>query len=157
MSFSKVQGYLKELDLADRIKVLSASSATVEAAAEAIGCEPEHIAKSMSFLVNDNPLLVVFAGDARVDNHKFKQEFSKKPKMISADQVEKYIGHKPGGVCPFALNDGVPVYLDNSLKRFETVYPAAGDAHSVVKLSLTELETASNPLKWVDVGKDWQE
>lgn len=155
MSFEKVKQYFNEVGLADRIKVLDESSATVMEAAEALNCEPEHITKTMSFLIDSHPLLVVLAGDAKVDNKKFKAEFHKRARMIPRDQVEEYIGHQPGGVCPFALNQGVKVYLDVSLQRFEFIYPAAGDTHSAVKLSVDELSKYANADRWVDVGKDW--
>lgn len=156
MSFETVKSYFASLGLEDRVIDLSESSATVALAARALGCEEAHIAKTLSFLAGDAPLIVVAAGDAKIDNHKFKETFHVKAKMIPGADCEKYIGHRPGGVCPFCLPDGVPVYLDVSLKRFETVYPAAGTDHSAVRLSLPELETASKSLGWVDVCKNWQ-
>lgn len=155
MSFEKVQKYFNDAGLADRIKVLDESSATVLEAADALNCEPEHIAKTLSFLVDSEPLLVVMAGDAKVDNKKFKAEFHKRARMIPRDEVEGYIGHKPGGVCPFALKQGVKVYLDISLKRFNVIYPAAGNSHSAVQLSLPELMTYAKADHWVDVCKGW--
>ncbi|MGF2385845.1 YbaK/EbsC family protein [Lentilactobacillus otakiensis] len=157
MSFEKVKQYFDGVGLSDRIKILDESSATVQEAAQALNCEPEHIAKTMSFLVDSNPLLIVMAGDAKVDNKKFKGEFHKRARMIPREQVEDYIGHQPGGVCPFALKDGVKVYLDVSLQRFETIYPAAGDAHSAVQLSLDELTQYANPDHWVDVCNGWSD
>lgn len=157
MSFEQVKSYFAGLGLEDRVIDLSESSATVALAAQALGCEEAHIAKTMSFLLNDAPLIVVTAGDARIDNHKFKETFHSKAKMIPGGDCEALIGHRPGGVCPFCLPEGVPVWLDISLRRFETVYPAAGTDHSAVRLSLPELEMASRSLGWVDVCKNWQE
>jgi len=127
----------------------------VELAAEAIGCEPERIAKTLSFLAQDKAILIVVAGDAKIDNRKYKEEFNEKAKMIPAEDVETKIGHAPGGVCPFGLNEEVDVYLDISIKRFSTVYPAAGSGNSAIELDLTELEKYSNSKKWVDVCKGW--
>ena len=129
------------------------SSATVKEAAKAIDCKEEEIAKTLSFIVSDHPILIVVAGDSKIDNSKFKREFHTKAKMIPFDQVENLIGHAVGGVCPFGVNEGVTVYLDDSLKRFEVIYPACGSANSAVKLTLDELEKASNYQKWVDVCK----
>lgn len=157
MSIERVQRYFEEQGLAERVKVFEESSATVELAAQALGCEPAHIAKTMSLLLADGAILVVTAGDAKIDNRKFKEHFHQKPKMIPWDDVEGYIGHAPGGVCPFALTETVPVYLDVSLKRFGTVYPAAGDAHSAVELTLAELEQHSAAQGWVDVCKGWEQ
>lgn len=145
MSFEKVKTYLAPFGLSDRCIDLKESSATVALAAEALGTEEARIAKTMSFLVDDAPLIVVVAGDARVDNHKYKETFHKKAKMIPGADCERYIGHRPGGVCPFALPEAVPVYLDVSLKRFDIVYPAAGTDHSAVKLTLEELERRPGP------------
>lgn len=156
MSFERVKNYLAPFGLADRCIDLKDSSATVALAAQALGTEEARIAKTMSFLLDDTPLIVVVAGDARVDNHKFKETFHKKAKMIPSADCEKYIGHRPGGVCPFDLPDTVPVYLDVSMKRFDIVYPAAGTDHSAVKLTLEELEKASRSRGWVDVCKNWE-
>ncbi|WP_301872147.1 YbaK/EbsC family protein [uncultured Dialister sp.] len=156
MSFERVKNYLAPFGLADRCIDLKDSSATVALAAQALGTEEARIAKTMSFLLDDTPLIVVVAGDARVDNHKFKEIFHKKAKMIPGADCEKYIGHRPGGVCPFDLPDTVPVYLDVSMKRFDIVYPAAGTDHSAVKLTLEELEKASRSRGWVDVCKNWE-
>lgn len=156
MSFERVKNYLAPFGLADRCIDLKDSSATVALAAQALGTEEARIAKTMSFLLDDTPLIVVVAGDARVDNHKFKETFHKKAKMIPCADCEKYIGHRPGGVCPFDLPDTVPVYLDVSMKRFDIVYPAAGTDHSAVKLTLEELEKASRSRGWVDVCKNWE-
>ncbi|WP_295634668.1 YbaK/EbsC family protein [uncultured Mitsuokella sp.] len=153
MSIEKVRAYLKNLGAEDRIIIFDASTATVALAAAALGCEEAHIAKTMSFLVAGSPVLVVLAGDVRVDNHKFKQAFHKKGRMIPFAEVEGYIGHAPGGVCPFAIQEGVPVYLDISLKRFATVYPAAGDDHSAVRVTPDELFSLAKAAGWVDVAK----
>ncbi len=157
MSIQKVREYFAQWGMEDRVQELSQSSATVEEAAAALHTEGKRIAKSMSFLVDDQPILVIFAGDARVDNHKFKMRFHKKATMIKHDDVERLIGHPVGGVCPFAVNPGVAVYLDESLKRFQTVFPACGSANSAIELTLPELETYSHAKEWVDVSKGWQE
>lgn len=144
---------LDEYGFKDRVKLLDESSATVDLAAEAVGVEPDQIAKTLSFLVKDVPVLVLASGKARIDNHKFKEEFNTKAKMIHSDQVEALVGHAPGGVCPFGVKEGVQVYLDNSLKKHEVVYPAAGTGNSAVKLTVPELEKCSGYLKWIDVCK----
>jgi prolyl-tRNA editing enzyme YbaK/EbsC (Cys-tRNA(Pro) deacylase) len=142
----------------DRVMELDHSSATVEAAAAALHTEGRRIAKSMSFLLKEGqPIMIIFAGDARVDNHKFKERFHQKPSMIKHDDVERLIGHPVGGVCPFAINEGVVVYLDESLKRFETVFPACGTGNSAIELTLPELQKYSHAVEWVDVSKGWQE
>lgn len=151
MSIEKVKKYFDSVGLGYRLKELEQSTATVEQAAIAIGCGPEKIAKTMSFLINGEAILIVTAGDARVDNKKYKITFQQKAKMIPGELVEDYIGHKPGGVCPFAINLEVKVYLDVSLKRFDLVYPAAGSSQSAVELSLEELEIHSACREWVDV------
>lgn len=153
MSFENVKRYFENAGIGDQVMNLAESSATVEEAANAIGCEPCQIAKTMSFLVSGNPILVVTAGDTKVDNRKFKDTFHEKAKMIPWDQVEEYIGHAPGGVCPFVIKEDVTVYLDVSLKRFERVYPAAGSGHSAVDLSIEELEVHSKFTEWVDICK----
>lgn len=153
MSFERVKTYFENIGLGDRVKLLEHSSATVEEAAIAVGCEAKQIAKTMSFLVEEEPILVVVAGDVKVDNKKFKATFQKKAKMIAFDEVEAYIGHAPGGVCPFEVKPNVKTYLDISLQRFDIVYPAAGNDHSAVELSVPELETYSQSLGWVDIGK----
>ena len=154
MSILKAREHLKKFGLDGKVMEFSVSSATVSEAAQAIGCKDEEIAKTLSFMVKDMPILVVAAGDARIDNRKFKDEFLEKAKMLPFENVEALIGHSVGGVCPFGINDGVTVYLDVSLKRFDTVYPACGSSNSAVKLSLSELEKASGYQKWVDVCKD---
>lgn len=153
MSFENVKRYFENAGIGHQVMNLAESSATVEEAANAIGCEPCQIAKTMSFLVSGNPILVVTAGDTKVDNRKFKDTFHEKAKMIPWDQVEEYVGHAPGGVCPFVIKEDVTVYLDVSLKRFERVYPAAGSGHSAVDLSIGELEVHSKFTEWVDICK----
>ncbi len=157
MAIEQAREYLKKWNVEDRILEFPVSSATVELAAKALGCEPARIAKTLSFLVNDAAVLVVTAGDAKIDNGKFKQQFHTKAKMLSPDQVEKMVGHAVGGVCPFGVKEGVTVYLDVSLKRFETVFPAAGSSNSAIELSIPELEQFSGSIAWVDVCKAWQE
>lgn len=154
MSYLKAKQHLEQYNLEDKIIEFSSSTVTVALAAEQVGVTEGEIAKSMSFIVNDNPILVVVAGDKRIDNHKYKDEFKVKAKMISFDQVEEYIGHKAGGVCPFGINDNVRVYLDLSLKKYEYVYPACGTSNTAVKLLINELEKASKYIKWVDVCKE---
>ena len=129
------------------------SSATVELAAQALSCEPQRIAKTLSFLVDGHAVLIVAAGDARIDNHKYKEQFGKKAKMLSPDEVVELVGHAVGGVCPFAVKEGAEVYLDASLKRFETVFPACGSSNSAIELTIPELEKYSGFLQWVDVCK----
>lgn len=153
MSFERAKEYLKEYGLENKAKQFPVSSATVEEAAKAIGCEEKEIAKTLSFIVDDKPILIVVAGDCKIDNSKYKAEFHKKAKMIPFDEVEELIGHSVGGVCPFGIKEGVTVYLDESLKRFDIIYPACGSQNSAVKLTIEELEKASNYKKWVDVCK----
>lgn len=155
MALEKVISYFKNVGLENRVKVFEQSSATVELAALAVGCEPAHIAKTMSFLQGEKAILIVTAGDARIENKKYKALFHQKAKMIPWDDVESYIGHAPGGVCPFEIKDGVDTYLDVSLKRFQTVYPAAGSDNSAVALSIEELEKHSKSKGWIDICKDW--
>lgn len=155
MAIEKVRAYFRDLGMADRINEYGESSATVELAAHAAGCEPCRIAKTLSFLVDDEPVLIVAAGDARIANPKFKERFHTKAKMIPADVVEELVGHAVGGVCPFAVNDGVRVFLDESLRRFATVFPAAGSSNSSIELSIDELERTSRAEGWVDVCKAW--
>lgn len=151
MALEKVISYFDRAGLKDRVMVFEQSSATVELAALAVGCEPAHIAKTMSFLQGDKAILIVTAGDARIENKKYKALFQQKAKMIPWDDVESYIGHAPGGVCPFEINENVDTYLDVSLQRFETVYPAAGSDNSAVALSIPELEYHSKSKGWIDV------
>ena len=156
MSLDRAKAHLEQFGLAGRIQLFDVSSATVELAAQAVGCAPAHIAKTLSFLTPDGPVLILAAGDAKIDNSKYKARFHTKAKMIGHDEVEPLIGHGVGGVCPFGINEGVPVWLDESLRRFDIVYPAAGTANSAVKLHLDELERASQAQGWVDVCKDWR-
>ena len=137
----------------NRVQEFEVSSATVELAAKALNCKPERIAKTLSFKVDEQPILIVVAGDAKIDNAKYKAKFNKKAKMLAFEEVETIIGHAVGGVCPFAINDGIKVYLDESLKRFETVYPACGSSNSAIELTIEELEKYSNYISWVDVCK----
>ena len=153
MSIEQVRQYLAECGLGDRVQEFDVSSATVELAAQALGCEPCLIAKTMSFLVDGHVALVVLAGDARIDNAKFKAEFHQKARMLSHEQVSELTGFPVGGVCPFLAPEGTDVYLDESLKRFEVVYPAAGTRNSAVKVTIDELERAVKPAGWVDVGR----
>ena len=153
MSIERARAHLAKYGLEDRIRELTVSSATVALAAEALGCEPARIAKTLSFENGESAILILAAGDARIDNAKFKHRFGMKAHMLSAERVEPLIGHGVGGVCPFGVNAGIPVYLDESLKRFDIVYPAAGTAASAVMLTLSELERASEADGWVDVTK----
>lgn len=153
MSMDKARAHLRRYGLEDRIIELADSSATVELAARALGCEPEHIAKTLSFVDGEGALLILAAGNARIDNAKFKARFGMKAKMLPADQVEALVGHAVGGVCPFGVNPGVTVYLDESLRRYDVVYPAAGNDHSGVRLSVDELYRASGAKDFVDVTK----
>lgn len=153
MAIEKVKEYFRQWDMEDRIQEFDVSSATVELAAEALHIEGCRIAKTLSFHLEDRVILVVAAGDARVDNKKYKAQFGKKAKMLSFDEAEQMIGHAVGGVCPFAVNEGVEVYLDESLKRFETVFPACGSSNSAIELTIPELEQYSGYREWVDVCK----
>ncbi len=153
MSIERVREYLKKFGADTRIREFEVSSATVSLAAEALGCAPERIAKTLSFVLSDGCILIVAAGDARVDNKKFKLRFGEKAKMPSPDEAAELIGHKVGGVCPFAVNEGVRVFLDESLKRFETVFPACGSGNSAIELTISELEEFSGNPEWVDVCK----
>lgn len=153
MSIERARAHLAKHGLEERIQELDVSSATVALAAQALGCESARIAKSLSFESGESAILVIAAGDARIDNAKFKHHFGMKAKMLSADKVEPLIGHGVGGVCPFGVNEGVKVYLDESLKRFDYVYPAAGTSASAVHLTIEELERASECEGWVDVTK----
>lgn len=156
MAIELVKEYFKQYGMEERILEFEQSSATVELAAQAAGCEPERIAKTLSFWVDEQCVLIVAAGDAKVDNGKYKTTFGKKAKMLSFEEVEEAIGHAVGGVCPFGIKDGVKVYLDESLKRFETVFPAAGSSNSAIELSIEELEKYSKMEGWVDVCKAWE-
>lgn len=151
MSIEKVREYLKEKGYADKIQEFDVSSATVELAAAALNTEAKRIAKTLSFDVNGTPVLIVCAGDSKVNNSKFKNVFQTKAKMFISSEVEEKIGHAVGGVCPFAVNSGVRIFLDESLKRFDYVFPACGSSNSAIKLSIEELELLSNYEKWIDV------
>lgn len=157
MSVERVKEYFKKYNMEDKIQELDVSSATVELAAQALQCEPKRIAKTLAFMVDGHAVLVVAAGDAKVDNHKYKERFKTKAKMLSADEVESLVGHAVGGVCPFGINEGIDVYLDVSLKRFETVFPACGSSNSAIELSIEELEKYSGFIEWVDVCKSWDD
>lgn len=156
MAIDKVKEYFKQYNMEDKIKEFDVSSATVELAARALGCDGKRIAKSLTFLVDDKAIMIIAAGDAKIDNPKYKAIFSTKAKMLSYEQVEEYIGHTVGGVCPFAIKDSVTVYLDESLKRFETVFPACGSSNSAIELTIPELEKYSNYTAWINVCKDWE-
>lgn len=154
MAIERARAWLRGLGLEDRILEFEVSSATVALAAEAVGVEPARIAKTLSFMTPDGPVLVVAAGDAKIDNPSFKQRFHTKARMLGHDDVEALVGHAVGGVCPFGINPGVPTYLDESLRRFDTVYPACGSDNSAVRLTCQELERAAqNFAGWVDVCK----
>lgn len=153
MAIDKVREYFKTKGIEDRIREFEVSSATVALAAQALGCEENRIAKTLSFHVQDKIVLVVAAGDARIDNPKYKAFFGTKAKMLAFEEAEELIGHAVGGVCPFAVNEGVEVYLDESLKRFETVFPACGSSNSAIELTLKELEKYSGFIAWIDVCK----
>ena len=153
MSIEKVREYFKRSNMENRIKEFEVSSATVELAAKAVNCEPARIAKTLSFKIDEKPILIVVAGDAKIDNHKYKERYGKKAKMLTHEEVLNLIGHPVGGVCPFAIKAGVKVYLDESLKRFKTIYPACGSSNSAIELSIEELEKHSNYSSWVDVCK----
>ncbi len=154
MAYERAKEYLKSKGLEDHIIIPEHSSATVAEAAEALGCEPGMIAKTLSFLQGDKAVLILAEGMARIDNKKYKARFGCKAKMIPHDQVEELVGHDVGGVCPFGVNPDVTIYLDESLKQHTTVYPAAGTDHSAVRLTIEELELACNDAPWIDVCKD---
>ena len=153
MAIEKVRDFFKSFGLEDKIREFDVSSATVELAAAALGCEGERIAKTLSFSLDGKAILVVTSGDAKIDNSKYKKTFGTKAKMLAYDEVDSLIGHAVGGVCPFATNEGVKVYLDISLKRFTTVFPAAGSSSSAIELTIPELERFSGFVEWVDVTK----
>ena len=156
MSIEQVRAYFKTLGIEQRIKEFDVSSATVELAAAALGCEGCRIAKTLSFSVNGTPILIVAAGDAKVDNARYKARFATKAKMLTPDEAVKLIGHAVGGVCPFAVKEGVTIYLDESLKRFETVFPACGSSNSAIEVTIPELERYAGSIEWVDVCKAWR-
>ena len=156
MSVEKVRAYLEPYGVTDRIREFDVSSATVELAALAVGVEGARIAKTLSFKVGEDPILIVAAGDAKVDNSKYKHFFGAKAKMLTAEEAVERIGHAVGGVCPFVVKEGVRVYLDESLRRFETVFPACGSSNSAIELTIPELEKYSVLSGWVDVCKGWE-
>ncbi len=153
MSIEKVRAYFRSVGMEDRVMEFPVSSATVELAAQALGCEPCRIAKTLSFSVGGNPILVVTAGDTKIDNAKYKARFGTKAKMLTPDEVVALIGHAVGGVCPFGVNEGVTVYLDESMKRFATVFPACGSSNSAIEMTMADLEQYSGYTAWVDVCK----
>lgn len=153
MSVTKVKEYFKQFGMEDRVLEFEVSSATVELAAKAVDCEPARIAKTLSFMVDGHPVLIVTAGDMKIDNPKYKAQFHTKAKMLSFEEVEPLVGHGVGGVCPFAVNEGVEVYLDESMKRFETVFPACGSSNSAIELTMEELEKYSGYKAWISVCK----
>ena len=153
MSIEKGRAYFRELGMEDRVMEFDVSSATVELAAQALGVEGARIAKTLSFKTENGCMLILAAGDARIDNHKFKAKVHFKAKMPTPDEVLELVGHPVGGVCPFGINEGIPVYLDESLKRFVTVFPAVGSGSSAIELDLDELYTYSKALEWIDVCK----
>ncbi|MBQ6479905.1 MAG: YbaK/EbsC family protein [Anaerolineaceae bacterium] len=156
MSVERVKEYFSQYGIESRIQEFTVSSATVELAAAALGCEPCRIAKTLSFMTEECPILIVTAGDTKIDNPKYKARFHTKAKMLTPDEAVCLIGHEVGGICPFAVNKGVKIYLDDSLRRFDTVYPAAGSGNSAIELTLPELEKYSNALGWIDVCKGWK-
>lgn len=155
MAIDKVKEYFGKYNMAERIQEFEVSSATVELAAAALNCEGCRIAKSLTFKVAEQPIMIVVAGDAKIDNAKYKAQFAVKAKMLTAEEALELIGHAIGGVCPFAVNDGVTVYLDESLKRFETVFPACGSSNSAIELTIEELEKYSGFTEWINVCKGW--
>ena len=157
MAIERVITYFKQHNMEQRIQEFDVSSATVELAAAALHCEPSRIAKTLSFMVGEKAILVVAAGDTKIDNQKYKAQFGAKAKMLTPDEVLLYIGHAVGGVCPFAVNDDVTIYLDESLKRFDTVFPACGSRNSAIELTIEELMEHSNFSAWVDVCKGWSD
>ncbi|WP_339296993.1 YbaK/EbsC family protein [Paenibacillus sp. FSL R5-0623] len=157
MAIEKVKDFFKQYGMDSQVKEFEVSSATVDLAASALGCEPERIAKTLSFMVNGQAVLVVAAGDAKVDNKKFKEYFKTKAKMLSPDEAIDMVGHAIGGVCPFAIKNDVSVYLDISLKRFETIYPACGSSNSAIELTIKQLEKYSSYSEWIDVCKGWND
>jgi len=156
MAIDKVKDYFKQWGMDGRILEFEVSSATVELAAKALNCEPQRIAKTLAFKVNDRCILIVVAGDAKIDNAKYKAKFKTKARFLAPEETVSLVGHPVGGVCPFAVNEGVEIYLDNSLQRFTTVFPACGSANSAIELTIEELERYSHYKEWVDVCKEWQ-
>ena len=155
MAIEQVRSYFRALGMEERVRELEESSATVELAAQALGCEPCRIAKTLSFSVGGGAILIVTAGDAKIDNQKYKGRFGAKARMLTPEEVLTLVGHPVGGVCPFAIREGMPVYLDVSLRRFQTVFPACGSGNSAIELTIPELERYSVAAEWVDVCKAW--
>lgn len=155
MSIERVRAFFAQYGIENQIKEFDVSSATVELAANALKCEPCRIAKTLSYMVDGKPILIVAAGDAKVDNQKFKAQFAAKAKMLKPEETLSLIGYEVGGICPFAVNEGVSVYLDISLKRFDTVFPACGSSNSAIELTIEELERYSSYISWIDVCKGW--
>ncbi|MDD3221217.1 MAG: YbaK/EbsC family protein [Clostridia bacterium] len=155
MSIDKVRAHFRTYNMEERIMEFDVSSATVELAAQALACEPAHIAKSLSFKIDDRTILIIAAGDAKVDNQKYKALFGSKAKMLTPDEALERIGHAVGGICPFGIKNDVEVYLDESMKRFEYMYPAAGSSNSAIRLTISELEKYSGSKDWIDVCKNW--
>lgn len=153
MSLNRVKDYLKKYDMDKRIIEVNESTATVELAAKALGTEEDRIAKTLSFWVDDKPILIVLSGNSKIDNQKYKSVFNTKAKMLAFDEVEPVIGHAVGGVCPFGINDGILVYFDISLKKYNTVFPACGEANTAIEISIEELESIVPFIKWIDVSK----
>ena len=156
MSIERVRAYFKELGMEDRIQEFPVSSATVELAAQALGVDGARIAKSMGFRLGERTIIVVTAGDTKIDNRKYKDQFGGKAVMLTPEEAVERIGHAVGGVCPFAVNEGVEVYLDRSMQRFETVFPAAGSSNSAIEMNMEDLERCSKAISWVDVCKGWE-
>ena len=157
MSIERGRAYFRSLGIEDRVREFEVSSATVDLAAQAVGVEGARIAKTLSFWVGEKPILILCAGDNKIDNKKYKEKFHTKAKMLTPDECVKVIGHPVGGVCPFGINDGIDVYLDDSMKRFETVFPAVGSGNSAIELNLDELFKYSNAIEWIDVCKQREE
>lgn len=157
MSIEKVKEYFKNFGIEDKILVFNQSSATVELAAKVVGVDGKRIAKTLSFKKGEGCILIVVAGDAKIDNKKFKEKFKMKAKMLAVEEVREFVGHEVGGVCPFAIKTDISVYLDISLKRFNTVFPACGSSNSAIELTCDDLYKYSNAQEWVDVCKDWQD
>ena len=156
MAIEAVKAFFSRYGIADRVREFDVSSATVDLAAQALGCEPCRIAKTLSFLVDGHAVLIVAAGDAKIDNPKYKAQFGAKARMLTPEEVQTLVGHAVGGVCPFAVREGVAVYLDQSLKRFVSVFPACGSSNSAIELTIAELERYSGYVAWIDVCKNWQ-
>ncbi len=154
MAIEKVKAYFAQFQMEDKIIEKEESTATVELAAQALGVEPDRIAKTLSFKVNEEPIVIVMSGCSRIDNAKYKAYFHSKAKMLAFDEVEPLIGHAVGGVCPFGINEGVKVYLDNSLKKHQTVFPACGSDNSAIELNMEEMEIYSRAIEWINISKE---